>query len=1020
MPNQFLKPRRVKIRAHGTVAWDGCTNAGDTSLEKCSGSSTPHKEASYAPPANPPGQSELVRQIRKFCRKDDLCSIYKFCDQFVHLLKLKQINQEDFSIVIHLLSKKKIHDNSFWRRIANTDNLNFIFNMNLKQIILTFYSIANSYRYSSLTFLNEFTHKFIFVLKCQKKLLSLYRGKKVVQQRASDSLSRDSYHTCHESRHTQFNPVNNLIFQKKGTEVKADNYENEVTLLSTEKENFTWNTLICKNDDENIGPLLSNRKNHLNALDLTLMCNTYSKLNNIENLQNVEELKQIMYKLFLYFLFFNKINFNHLILFMYSYTRIGGSVHTNVLRKVRKVLLTPLNGLHEHVHQLRPVHTLDVGSLNMLMNVLQRGNVKDERICKEIILSVVINLNLKNEKRTKIKGSVLSGQDINCADRFGYFEDALGHQPPYSYSNSTNYTEEDTDHLVTACTPQRDDHFSMLKKRQNLLEHFVNKDNTYLVKKNDPLVKLKKKDLCFLLYNINKLRIKNYYNVYDYIKQWLSANLAVMNVYSCCIMLDSLINLNILDKKLFKKILTTLKILFDKNHYNEKDVTDIFSCLCKYDQRSSIYHFEIFNLLQSLYFKVEMKLQKYNYINLISIFCSASHFNIIFINNLLQDLCIDVLNNFHSMDIKLLLPFLYFLKSKNYQINIYFFNTIMEKFLSKVKDANTFFYSFYILSTFASETLQKEIPILNKLAHLLQRNQNMLNGEEKFAIALHTIVTPVLMLNETFFLFCEKVFLDILCGESEERHIPTRRSKQLDTTPNVSTPQWNNTFAPYFMNDYNHNDFCFNTNLDSTELKVFLPLLLSDMYEKKCFLLKKGDCCITTKDEKNKHTKLHGIQINTPKLDVLFSYIYIKLQNDGLSYFVKNKIHSLDLQFYAKQLDTQRVHKYTTIFDSSKYSNEEGKTNERTIQIFNEMKEHFSNLEETLFNLIKICYEDFFIYTFFAKKKDEQFVNYWSQKERCSFANSLFIHRNDTLIIKLKKNMFINSLHIPYVLNPFL
>ncbi|KJP86594.1 hypothetical protein AK88_03790 [Plasmodium fragile] len=1017
---QLLTPRRVKIRAHGTPTCNEFTNAGITSVEKCSRSNTPSEGASHAQSANALGQSELVRHIRKCCRKDDLCSIYKFCDQFVHLLKLNKINQDDFSLVIHLLSKKKIHDNSFWRRIASTDNVNFIFNMNLKQIILTFYSIANSYRYIGLTLLNEFTHKFIFVLKCQKKLLSLSRGRNAVKQKASDPLTRNSCHSYNESRQTIFQPVNNFIYHKEGTKIQAYDYTNEFTSLTKQKGNPTWNTLICKNDDQNVGPLFRNRKNHLNGLDITLMCNTYSKLNNIENLKNVEELKQIMYKLFLYFLFFNKIDCQHIILFMYSYTRMRGCIHTHVLRKVQNVLLSPTNGPQQHLHQLRLVHTLDVGSLNMLMNVLQRGNVKDETICKEIILSVVINLNLKNEKRTKIKGSVLSGQDSNYADPLDHFEDALGHAPSYTLSNSNNETDEGSHHLVTACTPQHRDHSWMLKKRQTLLEHFTNKDYTYVADKNHPLVKLNKKDLCFLVYNINKLRIKNYYNVYDYIKNELSASLPVMNVYSSCIMLDCLINLNILDQKLFKKIITTLKILFDKNHYNEKDVTDIFACLCRYDHKNSAHHMEIFNLLQSLYFKVQIKLQKYNYINLISIFCSASYFNIIFTNNVLQDLCIDVLNNFESINIKLLLPFLYFLKSKNYEINIYFFNTIMEKVLSKIKDVHTFFYSFYILSTFASKTLQEEMHILTKLAHLLECNEHMLNVEEKLAIALHTVVTPVLMLNETFFLFCERVFVDILCATPEEGHTQLHENNQLDTTRNITPPKWNNTFDPYFINSNNHNNFCFNTNLGSTELEVFLSLLLSDMCENKHLLFKKGHS-LTAQDEKNKHTKLlQGSHINTRKLDAQFNYVYIKLQNDGLRYFVKNRIHSFDRQFYARQLDTQKVHKYITIFNSTKYSNKAEKNNGTTIQIFNEMKEHFPNLEETLFNVIKICYEDFFIYTFFVKKKDEHFVNYSNQNESCSYADSFFIHRNDTLIIKLKKNMFINSLHIPYVLKPFL
>ncbi|GAW80067.1 hypothetical protein, conserved [Plasmodium gonderi] len=1047
LTKQLLNQRSVKVRLYGTAVWSKLTNI-ENAIVKCeqiSGKAfwesqdiikkgtamtlttnvkSKDTTAKAVNVENSCGQSELVKQIRKFCKKDDLCSMYKFNENFLHLLKMKQLNEKDFSIIVHLLSKKKVHSNSFWKRIANTENINFIFQMNLKQIILTFYSISNSYKYINLTFLNEYTDNLIFILNCQKYFISLTRRKKGIQKKTSEHFEGHNCLAYNESELLNLSQDNNLTYQESLCNFQTDDYAiNKSSNMSKEKEKITWKNLIDKQNYKNISSLFRNKKNHLNFLDLTLICNTYSKLNNLEHLQNVEELKKVMYKLFLYFLFFYKINFDHLILFMHSYTRVRGNIDKCVLRKVQKVLLNPENGLCQNLYKLRNIHILDICSLNMLMHVFQRTNFKDEKMFKEVILSVVLNLNLKYEKRIKTKGSVLSGDDYCWTDCYALCDDIIGYSPVYFQESKNSTTNQGTNIGITNSSSHYSYHMDMVKKKKILIEHFSKKDNTYILEK-EHLVKLKKKDFCFLVYNINKLRIKNYYNIYEYIKYESENNIKLLNVYNCCIILDCLVNLNLLDEKLFKKILTNLKILFDKNHYNEKDVTDIFVCLCKYGQTNSAQHTEIHNFLKSLYLKIQTRLKKYSYISLISIFCSSSYFNILLDNNVVQDICIDILNNFNTVDIKSLLSILYFLKSKNYEISTFFFNTIIEKVLSKIKDPHFFFCSFHILSIYASKTLQKKDHILDKLVQVMKQNEHLLGVKEKLIISLQIFVTPELILNEAFFQFCQKTFEDILCSSDKQKYTVLNHMDQINTiTPKVvNHKNKNDNFIPFFTN-CNHNNLDFSTDINIAELKIFLLLLLSDMYEKKPLVFKKRNFLIK-EEKKNKNLKYQNNQLSKCKLEIIFSNIYIRLQNDCLSYFLKTNISLFDHQKYAKQLNIKKIKNYTMNLGSIMHSNEVEKKlkidHAAALKIYNnDMSKYFPEFEEILFNVIKICYEDFFIYTFFAKKKDEFLVNYKSQNICHNYADSFLLHNNDNLIIKLKKNMFINSFHIAYVFKPF-
>lgn len=137
-------------------------------------------------------QSELVRRIRKYCRKDDLCNIYRFTDEFLDLLNKQEIAHNDFIIIIHLLSKKQFLEKDFWRNITNLNNINFIFHMNIKQIILFIYSIVNSFKYIHPQFLNIFTNNLNSVIENQKRFLLIYREKNKIEIPKKKSSSRNT------------------------------------------------------------------------------------------------------------------------------------------------------------------------------------------------------------------------------------------------------------------------------------------------------------------------------------------------------------------------------------------------------------------------------------------------------------------------------------------------------------------------------------------------------------------------------------------------------------------------------------------------------------------------------------------------------------------------------------------------------------------------------------------------------------------------------------------------------------
>lgn len=142
---------------------------------------------------------------------------------------------------------------------------------------------------------------------------------------------------------------------------------------------------------------------------------------------------------------------------------------------------------------------------------------------------------------------------------------------------------------------------------------------------------------------------------------------------------------------------THFKILFDKNIYKEKDIIDIFVSLITYSKINYNISNEINSFLIHIYNKIEYKLKKYNFKNLLLIFCYSSYINIHFNNSILQDLCIDVLNNFEKIDIKYILIFLYLLKYKNYQMNNFFIDSLIQKVLYKLKGEKKIFkHSIYV------------------------------------------------------------------------------------------------------------------------------------------------------------------------------------------------------------------------------------------------------------------------------------------------------------------------------------
>ncbi|SBS84504.1 conserved Plasmodium protein, unknown function [Plasmodium ovale curtisi] len=1011
------------LNEHNKISCRECLKDGKINTVKIDKVQTYEKENNL----NSNGQSDIVRKIRKFCRKDDLCNIYKINDQFLQLLKSKKVNRDDFSIIIHLLSKKKIRDNSFWKSIANTENINFIFSMNLKQIILSLYSIANSCTYINQNFINIFTHKLICILYYQKEFLLLEKKKNTEKGEISRiDMTMSPFYLFSDREISNYSMIN-LKSEAKHFSVQTNNVR--VNLPTYEEHEKTgWNKLFSKNNYEQYNAhFCKNWKNKLNFLDLTLICNTYSKLSGLHHLHKIDELRRILCKLFLYFLFFNKANSDHLILFIHSFTKLKGNIEKSILVKIKKVLLKRQNGLYTNFCNL---HSVDICSLNMLLQVLQRNNFKSDHFFREIILSFVININLKEEKKCKGKKGVLNRDDYTTGDSlFPMHEYAL---QVITKSKTNEASEKCKIESGNAWDKTFHHHASLLKRKLYLIDYFQQNNNTYLAQ-NRNLVKLKKKDLCFLAYNIYKLKIKNYYNIYEYIKCEMENQIKFFNVYNCCIMLNFLVNLKLLDQNLFTIIFSHIKILFDKNHYNEKDVTDMFTSFYKYAQTTSKNNKEISTFLRTLYLKIELKLKKYIYPNFLSIFFSSSHFNILFDDSILQDLCIDTLNSSHTVSAETLLTFLYFLKSRKYNVDFLFFNSILDKALSKIKDTETFFFCFQMLSIYSVQTLQNGGSIFARVTNLLGRYNSFLHLKEKIILAIHIYSNPVLLLNEECFLFCEKTLESAVWSDTGDDKFGTREEangEKNSTGKNLMTGTCSmcnkkNRFPPFFSHGYgNNNDLFSSINLcadriDISEWKIFFLLLLSDMHELKYLLFGKYEHF----KRGGKNRKDYSMLVNVCELRIQFHSVYIRLSNDCLDYFLRrNQPLLLRLPEIKRELvDINKINSYGDMFGSSECS--DNVINKQNLAFENdnrEMVQYFCHFEEALFNSIRILYEDMFIYSFCQKKEQEIIANVLDTPIKGThYADSHIFYTNDKLIIKLKKKKFINSFHISYILQPF-
>ncbi|ETB58814.1 hypothetical protein YYC_03589 [Plasmodium yoelii 17X] len=1026
-------------------------------------------------------QSEMIRKIRKFCRKDDLCSIYKFNDHFLDLLKSKKLNENDFSVIIHLLNTKKIRDNSFWRNVANIENINFIFNMNLKQIIITIYSISNSFPFIHLNFLNPFTFKLIYILYYQKYFILITNKNKNTQKCAEYFVN--FFNSCVANELEQITKKNEKIMNS--CPISAYN----------ESKKKGWNKLISQNDysDFKIIFNMTNRSNNnkyngnenmfsenrtninrLNFFDITILCNTYSKINIVNKLEYIQEFKHIIYKLFIYFLFFhnNEMDYNHLILFIYSYTNLKGTIDKSVFSKIKKILLTKHSIEHTN---LCKIHTIDICSLNMLMYVLKIHKINDNNLFKHIILSCVVNLNLNKIKKHKLKKGVLNSNGDMLNDTISDVYEHTYELPMHSNTDQ-NTDEKKIKNEGINNTSENDNiynnmeysysHNNMLEKRAILVNYFSKNDNSYIMhtKKEKNLIQLNKKDLCFLACNIDKLKIPNYYNIYEYIKIETKKQINIFNVYNSCIILKFLVNLNLLDKNLFNLLLSHLKILFDKNNYNEKDITDIYLSFYKYTQITSCKNnSEISNFFKFLYTQIEHKLNKFNYINIIYIFCSCAYFNIRFSDMLLQNLCIDILNNFKSIDEKILLPFLYFIKKRNYDINYIFFNSAINNLFSKIKSSKSFFFIFQILSVYSIQTLQRETYILHKLVDLLDKFSPFLSLKDKILLSLHIYINPVLFLNEKCITFCENIFKAIIfdkkinCDNTQnleqmENHeildkYNEKNIKHVNTIYNCDIikktcnfqlekrdKKETNNFL-FYNCFYNHNNTLlnnidFNTNnINAKELKIFFLLILSDIYEIKLNnFLKNEKFSILGKNQTEQKQVQNCINaLHTCQLKILSNFSYIPLNNEYLIYLLKKNYLFNAQNCENKSILTEKInYSDKNINNINKLKDKKQNTtsfynNNLKTHYDEEIMEYFPEFEESLFNATKIMYENSFIYLLYQKNKQieennvENNLNQSNQFHVNSFPYISFGNTNSELIIKLKKNVFINSFYIFYI-----
>ncbi|VTZ67541.1 conserved Plasmodium protein, unknown function [Plasmodium chabaudi chabaudi] len=1027
-------------------------------------------------------QSEMIRKIRKFCRKDDLCSIYKFNDNFLDLLKSKKLNENDFSVIIHLLNTKKIKDNSFWRSVASAENINFIFNMNLKQIIITIYSISNSFPFIHLNFLNPFTFKLIYILYYQKYFLLITNKSKNKQECAENFVN--VFNSC----------VTNEL--EKITKKNEKNRNSCTVSAYSESEKKGWNKLISQNDYSdfkiifNMGNKSNNSNyngnenmlsehrtniNRLNFFDITILCNTYSKINAVSQLEYIQEFKHIIYKLFIYFLFFhnNEMDYNHLILFIYSYTNLKGTIDKSVFSKIKKILLTKHSIEHPNLYK---IHTIDICSLNMLMHVLKIHKFNDNDLFKHIILSCVVNLNLSKIKKSKLKKGVLNsnGDALSDAMSDGYDHsyaqfmhtnmDQNTDEKKIKNENINNAGDSDSKYNNTGYSYS---HKNMLEKRAMIVNYFSQNDNSYIMhtKTEENLIQLNKKDLCFLACNIDKLQIPNYYNIYEYIKIETQKQINIFNVYNTCVILKFLVNLNLLDKNLFNLLLSHFKILFDKNHYNEKDITDIYLSFYKYTQIASCKNnSEISNFLKFLYTQIEHKLNKFNYINIIYIFCSCAYFNIRFSDILLQNLCIDILNNFKSIDEKILLPFLYFIKKRDYDINHIFFNSAINNLFSKIKNSKSFFYIFQILSVYSIQTLQRETHILHKLVDLLDKFSPFLSLKDKILLSLHIYINPVLSLNKRCIQFCENILKAIVCDEETnggdaqileqiENHemldkYIEKNIKHVNTTYNCDIikktcnsqlgkrNKKETTNFPFYNCFYTHSDTLlnnidFNTNnINIKELKIYFLLLLSDIYEIKLnTFLKKEQFPMLGKNRTEQIQVQNYINaLHTCQLKILLNFTHIPLNNEYLIYLLKKNdlFNAQNCENKSKLTEEinysdKNIRNTKKLKDKKKNTNSFYNNNLKT-HYDEEIMEYFPEFEESLFNATKIMYENSFIYSLYQKNKQneennvENNLNQSNQFHVPPFPYISFGNTNNELIIKIKKNVFINSFYIFYIL----
>ncbi|KYN97814.1 hypothetical protein PRSY57_1036500 [Plasmodium reichenowi] len=1067
-------------------------------------------------------QSELVRRIRKYCRKDDLCNIYRFADEFLDLLNKQEIAHNDFIIIIHLLSKKQFLEKDFWRNITNLNNINFIFHMNIKQIILFIYSIVNSFKYIHPQFLNIFTNNLNSVLENQKRFLLIYRKKNKIEIPKKKIQAE-----------IQTNKQMHII------ENKAKEHINLINNDYNEYKKDQLNNLLCNknlNKQENKFPIYNNNINHLNLLDITLLCYSYSKLNDLHNLEHLNELKNNIYKLFVYFLFFYKNDFNHLILFLYSYVKLNGCIKKSILIKLKKNILLLTNNANLKF-MFPSLYALNICSLNMLMNILHKSQFKDEHFFEEIILSVVINLNVSQPKRKKIKSNILNGNYDNSdnisidnlINSYGYEIQTFNNTDMYNiedykegkyiysnneiynynnnnnnnniynnynnniYNNNNNNIYNNNNNFYNNNNYCSYNFITYFKTISSLVKHFVKNKNTYFYPEHNQLVQLKKKDFCFLLYNVNKLNVKNYYNIYDYLKKEAYKQISILDIYNSCIVLNSLINLNILDDKIFNKLFTHLKILFDKNIYKEKDIIDIFVSLITYSKINYNISNEINLFLIHIYNKIEYKLKKYNFKNLLLIFFYSSYINIHFNNSILQDLCIDVLNNFEKIDIKYILIFLYLLKYKNYQMNNFFIDSLIQKVLYKLKGEKKYLnilytYIFQIITVHSFQSLYNE-KIQNMLIQMLIKNKQNFNLKEKIIISLHIYVNPILILNQSCLSFCAETFQNLLdyvyitktkkykiynkmCTKEKNKdnkiyHHYLIKTNHFKKYINVLTNDTKNIyindqrfyqFFLFFFNNNNvqntHSNCNIDFNIDHINIKelhfFFFYLLVIDIIHRKNNLKHTKKTFHMLYRNMKKYSLLKekkNIYINNQfylylckyyQLNISFQNIYIKLNNDSFKYFLRN--NNKKLFYHNKTLITyldlnNKMKKHIPNLNLNNYSNKTHKQYNKNnnnnnniilkkekINIYKEdIIKYFPHFEETLFNTISIYYEDLFLYMLSQNKISEENIKkffYQSSIYYNKHNHSSSIHDNGNIIIKMKKDIFINFFYIPYVFKP--